>query len=96
MDVLQPLGIATLDLMKGVQDDVELGETMGDCRWPQTVNFLTPFSSFISIRVANTSPPIYSLFICASLRHGRTDRVVGYDDKVLQEVEVSEKDLHHN
>ncbi|KAF9276786.1 X-ray repair cross-complementing protein 5 [Mortierella alpina] len=31
VDVLQPLGIATLDLMKGVQDDVELGETMGDC-----------------------------------------------------------------
>ncbi|KAF9986533.1 ATP-dependent DNA helicase II subunit 2 [Mortierella antarctica] len=31
VDVLQPLGIATLDLMKGVQDDIELGETMGDC-----------------------------------------------------------------
>ncbi|KAF9382159.1 ATP-dependent DNA helicase II subunit 2 [Podila verticillata] len=31
VDVLQPLGIATLDLMKGVQNDVEYGETMGDC-----------------------------------------------------------------
>ncbi|KAG0292960.1 ATP-dependent DNA helicase II subunit 2 [Dissophora globulifera] len=31
VDVLQPLGIATLELMKGVQDDVKLGETMGDC-----------------------------------------------------------------
>ncbi|KAG0239695.1 SPOC like C-terminal domain-containing protein [Mortierella sp. GBAus27b] len=31
VDVLQPLGIATLDLMKGVQNDVKLGETIGDC-----------------------------------------------------------------
>ncbi|KAF9116447.1 ATP-dependent DNA helicase II subunit 2 [Mortierella sp. AM989] len=31
VDVLQPLGVATVDLMKGVQDDVKLGETMGDC-----------------------------------------------------------------
>ncbi|KAI7815728.1 SPOC like C-terminal domain-containing protein, partial [Gamsiella multidivaricata] len=31
VDVLQPLGVATLDLMKGVQNDVKLGETMGDC-----------------------------------------------------------------
>ncbi|KAF9911035.1 ATP-dependent DNA helicase II subunit 2 [Linnemannia zychae] len=31
VDVLQPLGVATLDLMKGVQNDVELGETAGDC-----------------------------------------------------------------
>ncbi|KAG0206088.1 ATP-dependent DNA helicase II subunit 2 [Mortierella sp. GBA30] len=31
VDVLQPLGMATLDLMKGVQDDVEIGDAMGDC-----------------------------------------------------------------
>ncbi|KAF9361439.1 ATP-dependent DNA helicase II subunit 2 [Mortierella sp. AD094] len=31
VDVLQPLGVASLDLMKGVQNDVKLGETMGDC-----------------------------------------------------------------
>ncbi|KAI8605465.1 SPOC like C-terminal domain-containing protein [Dissophora ornata] len=31
VDVLQPLGVATLDLMRGVQGDVKLGETMGDC-----------------------------------------------------------------
>ncbi|KAK3822012.1 MAG: SPOC like C-terminal domain-containing protein [Linnemannia elongata] len=31
VDVLQPLGVATLDLMKGVQNDVELGENAGDC-----------------------------------------------------------------
>ncbi|KAF9433138.1 ATP-dependent DNA helicase II subunit 2 [Entomortierella beljakovae] len=30
VDVLQPLGVARLDLMKGIQDDVKLGETMGD------------------------------------------------------------------
>jgi len=34
VDVLQPLGVATLDLMKGVQNDVELGEHAGDCRSP--------------------------------------------------------------
>ncbi|KAF9934994.1 ATP-dependent DNA helicase II subunit 2 [Linnemannia zychae] len=31
IDVLQSLGVATLDLMKGVQNDVELGEHEGDC-----------------------------------------------------------------
>ncbi|KAI1311554.1 ATP-dependent DNA helicase II subunit 2 [Mortierella claussenii] len=31
VDVLQPLGVATLGLMQGVQDDVKLGDTMGDC-----------------------------------------------------------------
>ncbi|KAF9545822.1 ATP-dependent DNA helicase II subunit 2 [Mortierella hygrophila] len=31
VDVLQPLGVATVDLMKGVQNDVELGEHAGDC-----------------------------------------------------------------
>ena len=52
VDVLQPLGIATLDLMKGVQDDVELGDTMGDCTlransglsrlsYPHTLELLT-------------------------------------------------------
>ncbi|KAK3813022.1 MAG: SPOC like C-terminal domain-containing protein [Benniella sp.] len=30
VDVLQPLGVATIDLMKGVQNDVKLGDTMGD------------------------------------------------------------------
>lgn len=33
VDVLQPLGVATLDLMKGVQNDVKLGDTMGDCEY---------------------------------------------------------------
>ncbi|KAG0258959.1 ATP-dependent DNA helicase II subunit 2 [Mortierella polycephala] len=31
VDVLQPLGVASLDLMKGVQNDIKIGETMGDC-----------------------------------------------------------------
>jgi len=31
VDVLQELGVATLELMKGVQDDVHVGEAMGDC-----------------------------------------------------------------
>ncbi|KAF9426362.1 ATP-dependent DNA helicase II subunit 2 [Podila epigama] len=31
VDVLQSLDIATLELMKGVQNDVDFGETMGDC-----------------------------------------------------------------
>ncbi|KAG0270161.1 ATP-dependent DNA helicase II subunit 2 [Actinomortierella ambigua] len=31
IDVLQPFGVATVDLMKGIQNDVKLGSTMGDC-----------------------------------------------------------------
>ncbi|KAG0044609.1 ATP-dependent DNA helicase II subunit 2 [Gryganskiella cystojenkinii] len=31
VDVLRGLGVATLDLMKGVQNDVKIGEVMGDC-----------------------------------------------------------------
>ncbi|KAF9103343.1 ATP-dependent DNA helicase II subunit 2 [Mortierella sp. GBA35] len=31
VDVLQPLGVATLELMKGVQNDVAIGEHAGDC-----------------------------------------------------------------
>ncbi|KAF8985542.1 ATP-dependent DNA helicase II subunit 2 [Entomortierella lignicola] len=31
VDVIQPISVASLDLMKGVQNDVKLGETMGDC-----------------------------------------------------------------
>ncbi|KAF8944812.1 ATP-dependent DNA helicase II subunit 2 [Haplosporangium gracile] len=31
VDILQPLGVATLELMKGVQNDVELGEHAADC-----------------------------------------------------------------
>ncbi|KAG0330003.1 ATP-dependent DNA helicase II subunit 2 [Podila humilis] len=31
VDVIQGLDLATLDLMKGVQNDIEYGDTMGDC-----------------------------------------------------------------
>lgn len=39
VDVLQPLDIATLELMKGVQNDVEYGETMGDCTYAGSLAF---------------------------------------------------------
>ena len=32
VEVLRALDVATLDLMKSVQDDIEVGEAMGDCK----------------------------------------------------------------
>jgi hypothetical protein len=32
VEVLRGLDVATLGLMKSVQDDIEVGEAMGDCK----------------------------------------------------------------
>ena len=52
VDVLQPLGVATLDLMKGVQNDVELGEHAGDCKSPVKRTGDTPPFVFVSIEMS--------------------------------------------
>lgn len=85
MDVLQPLGIATLDLMKGVQNDVEYGETMGDCAYSVVVCFCVDF--IVVICIDNNCELTEFLQLHFS-RHGWVDCGSGYDVEVLQETQV--------
>lgn len=86
VDVLQPLGIATLELMKGVQNDVEYGETMGDCTYA-VVMYLSS-ALIVTAGGRNSYNSIWLNIPLHFSRHGWIDCGSGYDVQVLQETQI--------